>query len=212
MESVDPDRQTSSFSWSKYLALLIFVKSPPEQANPPFYRFSCAIMIQIFDDNFLEFLCERPSRLYLLRWLVSTGKPALYFRGHLSRTCYVVGWSQLTNRSIFKVKCSTERVKPTFRTSFLPKFFMDIGQDLSFGDGWSRWVNRPIFKVKRSPKRVNPLFCQFLCAIPWIIWSSKFSTSFLLKVFVDVRQDLSYGAVHGSFGDRDFQRHFSQKM
>ncbi|KAG5576411.1 hypothetical protein H5410_056545 [Solanum commersonii] len=78
----------------------------------------------------------------------------------------------------------------------LPIFvYYNIGQDLSFGVGWSRWVNRPIFKVKLSPERVNPIFCRFLCASPWIVWSSIFSTSFLPKVFVEVRPDLNYGSM-----------------
>ncbi|KAG5569184.1 hypothetical protein H5410_058950 [Solanum commersonii] len=40
-----------------------------------------------------------------------------------------------------------------FSELFLPKFFMDVRQDLSYRVGWSRRANHPIFKVKRSPKR-----------------------------------------------------------
>ncbi|KAG5576336.1 hypothetical protein H5410_056470 [Solanum commersonii] len=38
-------------------------------------------------------------------------------------------------------------------TSFLPKIFMDVHQDLSCGVDWSRWAKRLNFKVKRSQSR-----------------------------------------------------------
>ncbi|KAG5576549.1 hypothetical protein H5410_056683 [Solanum commersonii] len=71
---------------------------------------------------------------------------------------------------------------------------MVVRQDLRLGSDWSRWANRPIFKVIRSLEQVNPLFCSFLCASPWILLSSRISISFLPKIFVEVRQDLSYRA------------------
>ncbi|KAG5576302.1 hypothetical protein H5410_056436 [Solanum commersonii] len=52
-----------------------------------------------------------------------------------------------------------------FRCRFLPKYFLDILQDLSYEISWSRRANRPIFKVKRAPEKVNPTFGQFSCAI-----------------------------------------------
>ncbi|KAG5569180.1 hypothetical protein H5410_058946 [Solanum commersonii] len=109
---------------------------------------------------------------------------------------------------------------PDFGHYFLPKIFVDVRQDLSYGADWSRRVNRPIFMVKRSPdlvkrakERVNPSFCQFSCAIfHGCFGDPKFGHHFLPKIFIDVRQDLSYGAVHECFGDLDFRRHFCQKF
>ncbi|KAG5576400.1 hypothetical protein H5410_056534 [Solanum commersonii] len=69
-----------------------------------------------------------------------------------------------------------------FSTSFLPKKFMDVHQDLSCGAGWSRWANRPIFKVKLAKERFMNLLVN------------RISDVILLKAFVDVFQNLSYGA------------------
>ncbi|KAG5576460.1 hypothetical protein H5410_056594 [Solanum commersonii] len=85
----------------------------------------------------------------------------------------------------------------------------DPRSGLSYEVGWSRWANRPIFKGKQTPQQTGkpahfqgqmiigvgkPPFCRFLCASPWIFWSSRFSTSFLPNFLMKIRQDRSYGS------------------
>ena len=50
-------------------------------------------------------------------------------------------------------------------TSKMPKFFVDVRQDLGYESGWTSRQVRPIFKVKRVPKRAYPPFRRFSCAI-----------------------------------------------
>ncbi|KAG5576386.1 hypothetical protein H5410_056520 [Solanum commersonii] len=63
---------------------------------------------------------------------------------------------------------------------------------------WSRLV--PMRKSaycqgQTSSEAGKPLILSiFVCYSSWIFWRSKFLTSFLPKIFVDVRQDFSYGA------------------
>ena len=67
-------------------------------------------------------------------------------------------------------------------------------QDIIYGAGWSPHLTPSIFKVKWTPKHLNPLFCIFSCAIrPWDFYWSKIPTSFLMKIYMDVCQDLIYG-------------------
>ncbi|KAG5576418.1 hypothetical protein H5410_056552 [Solanum commersonii] len=68
----------------------------------------------------------------------------------------------------------------------------------------------------------DPNFLHHFCKnISWTSWKTLamepigpngFLTSFLLKFFVDIRHDLSYEYIHGSFGDPYFRRHFCQKF
>ena len=50
-------------------------------------------------------------------------------------------------------------------TSKMPKFLVDVCQDLGYASGWPLRPVRPTFKVKRAPKWVYPTFWQFSCAI-----------------------------------------------
>jgi len=50
-------------------------------------------------------------------------------------------------------------------TSLLPKFYLNVSQDHTYGASWPSRPKRPIFKVKLSSEQVNPQFCRFSCAI-----------------------------------------------
>ena len=50
-------------------------------------------------------------------------------------------------------------------TSKMPKFFVDVLQDLVYASDWPSRPVRPILKVKRAPKRAYPSFRRFSCAI-----------------------------------------------
>ena len=47
----------------------------------------------------------------------------------------------------------------------MPKFFVDVRQDLFYAYGWPSRLVRPIWKIKRAPKRAYPSFRRFLCTI-----------------------------------------------
>ncbi|KAH0746145.1 hypothetical protein KY285_007802 [Solanum tuberosum] len=121
------------------------------------------------------------------------------FRRHFCRN---VSWMSV--KTLAKESIGADR----FSTSFLPKIFVDVGEDLRYGGGWSRWENRPIFKVKQTPEqsflpkffvdvRLNLMFgagCfrwanQPICKVKRP--RSGFPASFLPNIFVDVRQDLA---------------------
>ena len=47
----------------------------------------------------------------------------------------------------------------------MPKFFVDVRQDLVYAYGWPSRLVRPIWRVKRAPKRTYASFRRFSCAI-----------------------------------------------
>ncbi|KAG5576547.1 hypothetical protein H5410_056681 [Solanum commersonii] len=86
-----------------------------------------------------------------------------------------------------------------FSTSFLPKFCVDVCQDFMHGEGCFQWAYQSIFKVKRISK--HTLGIEVVAfdgqTNPFLRSNdprSRFTKSFLLKFFMEVRQHLSYGA------------------
>ena len=62
---------------------------------------------------------------------------------------------------------------------FLPKFFMNVHQNLRKRVNWSSRENRPIFNVKQSPEQVNPISPIFWCYSQWSFGDSEFQIFFV---------------------------------
>ena len=64
---------------------------------------------------------------------------------------------------------------------FLPKFFMDVHNDLSYGVTWSRWKNMCILMCKGPPKHEKIVFTDFA-----LLYSINFWYAILWKKFARI--------------------------
>ncbi|KAG5576352.1 hypothetical protein H5410_056486 [Solanum commersonii] len=197
MESISPDvRQDLSYGarWSRLANHSHFQgQMIPREGKPPFCRFLCAIINGSFGDpSYRRHLCRNISWTFVKTLVMKSVGPNWQIRP-------------------FSRSNDPQR---RFLTSFLPKNFMDVrqgiryGVDLSYGVSWSGWAN---WQFSRSKKPRIGFAMSFLSKFSWtsvkilVIESigpdrqtdpfSRFSTSFLLKIFMDIRQDLRYGVV-----------------
>ncbi|KAG5576466.1 hypothetical protein H5410_056600 [Solanum commersonii] len=251
MEQVVPDGKTDPFSRLNNLRSrrredlsygpdcsrrenwpIFMVKRSPNLVNPPFCRFSCAIVHRSFDLSygvdwsrwvnqpiFKVKRAPKQSRRANRPIFKVKRAPEQFFENIRQNLSFGADWSRLENRPIFKVNQSLER------TSVKTLVIDSVGPDRE---------TLPIFKVKQSPKWTlamepdGPIQTTGLFSMsneP----QNRFPPSFLPKYFLDVREDLSYGAGwsrlenrpilhgqmipeadHGSFGDPKFRRHFCQ--
>ncbi|KAG5576388.1 hypothetical protein H5410_056522 [Solanum commersonii] len=198
MELIGPDRLTILFSRSnehrnrpKLWSLLVPMGKPahfqgqtsPVVRRPPVLPiFMCLVHGSFGDSDFRCHFCQKISLTSAKAIaMVSVGpdkKTDLLFITHF---CQKISWTSIKTLSVEPI--GPDRPKGQFSrsndpligflTSFLPKIFVDICQDLKYGTSWPRWVNQP-FSWSNNPR-------------------SRFSTSLLSKNFVEVPQDLSYG-------------------
>ncbi|KAG5576381.1 hypothetical protein H5410_056515 [Solanum commersonii] len=114
--------------WSQRANRPIFkVKLSPKRVNPAFCRFSCAIVHGCYGD--LDFQCHF---YYNYSW-TSVKSLVIESIGPDEK----IGLLSMSNKP-----------QNRFSTSFLPKVFMDVHQDLSYGFDWSGWINHSFFMVK----------------------------------------------------------------
>ena len=132
------------------------VKRAPKRAYPSFRRFSCAIAHHFlgdpdFDVENAKFFRGRPSRPFLCIRLAITACPT-HLEGQTS--------PKLAYPLFRPFSCAIAHHFWVIRipTSKMPKFFMDVRQDLVYAYGWPSRLVRPIWKVKRAPKRAYPAF------------------------------------------------------
>ena len=76
----------------------------------------------------------------------------------------------------------------------MPKFLVDVLQDLVYASGWPSRPVRPILKVKRALKRAYPSFQQFSYAIANHFLDDPDSDVKNAIFFVDVRHDLVFAS------------------
>ncbi|KAG5569182.1 hypothetical protein H5410_058948 [Solanum commersonii] len=190
MEPVGHDGKTYQFSRSvEPRADLSYGADWTRRENRPISKSIDILVIRISVVIFAKNFHRRPSRPSLWSWFVTTVKPT-YFQGQTSP-----GACKPPILPIFVCHCPWMFWLFGFTASFLLKTFKVVCQDLSYGVDWSRQVIRPIFKVKRSPERVSPPFCQFSCAIfLGCFGDPDIRRHFYQKIFIVVRQDLSFGA------------------
>ncbi|KAG5576291.1 hypothetical protein H5410_056425 [Solanum commersonii] len=176
------------FSWTSIKTLAIMSVGYDRQTDP-FSRKISWTSIKTLD---MESICLDRVK----------GAPELV--NHSFCISYGAGWSQLANRTIFKVKQALKRSvglagQPGSFSgsnelwSGFAKFFMDSHQDIRYGVGRSRQENLPIAKVKGA--------AEWLC--------SQLVPTGKLDHF---QGETSPKAVHGYFGDPDFRHHFCQKF
>ena len=77
-------------------------------------------------------------------------------------------------------------------TSKMTMIFVNVLQDLVYASKLPLCPVRPILKDKRSSKSAYPYFQRSLCAIRHHFLMIQIATSKMVKVFVDIRQDLVY--------------------
>ncbi|KAG5576398.1 hypothetical protein H5410_056532 [Solanum commersonii] len=160
--------------WSRWENRPIFkVKQSLERENRPIVKVKQAPE-RIFDVFFVKIFCGRPSRPLLWSWFVQTGKPAHFHCQMIpgagkppSMPIFVcfspwkISWTSVKTIVMEPIDfdgqtdsfSKSNKTRSGFSTSFLPKNFVDIRQNLSFGTDWFRWENQPIFKVKQTPER-----------------------------------------------------------
>ncbi|KAG5588869.1 hypothetical protein H5410_039383 [Solanum commersonii] len=124
-----------------------------------------------FDLIFAKILPGRPLRPYIWSQLALTAKMA-HFQGQKSPRVARRSLSPYL-RSHLSLTDLMAHLQGIFRgsripTSFLPKFYMNVRYDLTYGASWSSGPKWPILKVKRTLEKLtiffgNPKFRSHFC-------------------------------------------------
>ncbi|KAG5576383.1 hypothetical protein H5410_056517 [Solanum commersonii] len=136
---------------------IFYVKRSPVWVNPLFCQFSCAIFVDL---------------------LVIQISDVIFAKNFMTSFKTLVMELASPDRQTNPFSRSNEH-RSGFLTSFLPKVFTEVRQDLSYGADWSRRVKLPIFKMGKSAhfhgqmiREVGkpPVLPIFVCYSPWIFW------------------------------------------
>ncbi|KAG5608027.1 hypothetical protein H5410_019308 [Solanum commersonii] len=188
-------------------------KRAPEQVNPPFGRFLCAIIHRLFGDSvnppFGRFLCAIIHGLF----------GDLEFRPHF---CKKNSYASVKTLAMDPVGPHDQNVpfsrsNGPLSSSFFSKFFVDVRSDLSYGASCPSRPKRLISKVKRALEQVNLPFCQFSSAIVHGIFGAPklrphFCQQFLWTSVKSLAMDSSMDFLVIWNSEHNFAKNFSGRL
>ncbi|KAG5576375.1 hypothetical protein H5410_056509 [Solanum commersonii] len=112
--------------------------------------------------------------------------------------------------------------------SFLPKYYLDVHEDLRYGAGYYRWASQPVLKNKHASERIRLLLlgkpahfqgqtspgADLSYVDVWSRWKNRpiFKVKRAPKRVNPPFCRFSCAIIYGYFGDPDFGRHFCQNF
>ncbi|KAG5569107.1 hypothetical protein H5410_058873 [Solanum commersonii] len=195
-------------SWPSWPNRPIFkVKRSPEKVNPPFCRYSCDIVHEIFGD--LEFL---PHFCHNLTW-TSVKTISIELVGTHSQNDPFSRSNDPRSRTL-----PMDLVRPNGQNGPFSRSKIS-GANLTYGANWPSRPKWPILRVKRSPEKsmgflvihnFDLIFAIILPGRPLkpYLWSQLALTA----ITAHFKSKMILEAVHGIFGDPEFRLHFYQNF